>query len=253
MRFDNINSLLRQWCRDKGRMYGQRFAETRSQFGYLPIYAANELGFQLSALTGGDFPDFNAYKGEIYRLLRTHIDPSLHKLETKTQQYLVDQVKKEFLDYMETLSPQESGCDMPYERVILGGEAEQLVNRFFRKWDYEKNQYWYPLQDRGEGERLYLMDRYVETREGELLQLLGLPENRIYQYGESNYAVHHVLETDSLSFYGGTESVFTDKDFTWMIYCSHEQTVTFAGSIVGQVKDLFAPEKEHWNKFEWDA
>ena len=46
--------------------------------------------------------------------------------------------------------------------------------------------------------------------------------------------------------------IYTDKDFSWAIYFSHENTVAFAGSIVPTVKELLANEKEHWDKFEWD-
>lgn len=52
--------------------------------------------------------------------------------------------------------------------------------------------------------------------------------------------------------YGGCETIYTDKDFSWAIYFSHEDTVAFAGSIVPKAKELLSTKKEYWNKFEWD-
>ena len=46
--------------------------------------------------------------------------------------------------------------------------------------------------------------------------------------------------------------IYTDKDFSWAIYFSHENTVAFAGTIVPKVKEMMSKEKEHWNKFEWN-
>ena len=50
--------------------------------------------------------------------------------------------------------------------------------------------------------------------------------------------------------YSGSETIYTDQQFTWAIYYSHENTVSFAGSIVPKVKDLLLPVKDHWDKFE---
>ncbi len=46
---------------------------------------------------------------------------------------------------------------------------------------------------------------------------------------------------------GGCESIYTDKDFTWAGYFSHENTVTFAGAIVPFAKELLAKEQKHWD------
>ena len=52
--------------------------------------------------------------------------------------------------------------------------------------------------------------------------------------------------------YGGCETIYTDKDFSWAIYFFHEDTVAFAGSIVPKAKELLSTKKEYWNRFEWD-
>ena len=60
------------------------------------------------------------------------------------------------------------------------------------------------------------------------------------------------IETVELNEYSGCETIYTDKDFSWAIYFSHENTVAFAGSIVPKIKELLSNESEHWNKFEWN-
>ena len=83
-------------------------------------------------------------------------------------------------------------------------------------------------------------------------QIIGLPQTHIYSYGEDVSRPPNCLETVEIIEYCGCETIYTDKDFTWAIYFSHENTVAFAGSIVPKIKELLSNESEHWNKFEWD-
>lgn len=86
---------------------------------------------------------------------------------------------------------------------------------------------------------------YFEPYLKEFSTLIGIPENHIYEYGESAFRPVHCLETIELQEYGGCETVYTDKDFTWLICHSHEDTVAFAGTIVPKIKELLKKEEEH--------
>ncbi len=95
---------------------------------------------------------------------------------------------------------------------------------------------------------------YTKPYMEQMLQWMGLPYAHIYEYGEWYHAYPpHCLETVELAGYDRCESIYTDRDFTWAVYFSHENTVTFAGSIVPFAKELLAKEKEHWNRFELDT
>ena len=84
----------------------------------------------------------------------------------------------------------------------------------------------------------------------QLEQIIGLPQTHIYSCSEIWYKPQNCIETVELTEYDGFETIYTDKEFSWAIYFSHENTVSFAGSIVPKVKELLSNEKEHWNKFE---
>ena len=94
---------------------------------------------------------------------------------------------------------------------------------------------------------------YLEPYIKQLEQIMGLPQTHLYSYGESDFRPQNCIETVEFVEYGGHETIYTDKDFSWAIYFSHENTVAFAGSIVPKVKDLLSKEKEHWDKFGWDC
>ena len=102
-------------------------------------------------------------------------------------------------------------------------------------------------------EKFFIMYDYFEPYMKQVEQIIGLPQTHIYSYGESVFRPPNCIETVEIIEYGGCETIYTDRDFTWAIYFSHENTVAFAGSIVPMVKELLSNEKEHWDKFEWDC
>lgn len=250
MGFDNVLYLLMDWCEQCSAKYTEAYLDGSAPMGYIPYRTADELRFKLSSLLEQEFSGYDAFRARILDLMNARYDLILKNLRNKAQMYWVQDVEREFLAYFETLSPESRGAAPEhYERVILGEDAERIAARFAADWDYKPNSYWYPLSECGKEDMLFLMQDLVESREGELLQLLGLPRQRMYCWGERNYSVNYVTETDTLAFYSGLECAYTDKDFTWLIYCSHEQTVTFAGKIVPGIKALYAVEKALWNRF----
>ena len=159
--------------------------------------------------------------------------------------------KKELLSQKEELA----SADLPYARAIVGEEAAALQERFRSVWGYVNTSYWYPLmgeRPKEVTEKFFVMFDYFKPYMKQLEQMIGLPQTRMYSYGEGNYGAPNCFETVELTEYGGLETIYTDKDFSWAIYFSHENTVTFAGSIVPKAKELLAKEKEHWDKFEWN-
>ena len=57
-----------------------------------------------------------------------------------------------------------------------------------------------------------------------------------------------VTEVDELSLeFNGCETAYIAKDFNWIVYKSHEGTITFSGSILYDVKRILKPKQEYWN------
>ena len=85
----------------------------------------------------------------------------------------------------------------------------------------------------------YLPASSLEGRLVELGALLHLPEKHAFCLGESWFTLPNCVETGELSDYAGSECFYAAKDFRWLIYFSHEDTVSFAGSIVPMIKERF--------------
>lgn len=225
---------------------------------YVGCLIANELEFKLSTLMDKPYESIEDLRSEVIGLIDIHYEPSVLKPQNSLARHVIDKTNREFREFLEdalargeSLSP----ADVPYMRAIVGSEAIALQDKFRSVWGYVNTSYWFPLmgdEPKEVAERFFVMFDYFEPYAKRFERLIGLPQTHLYRYGESDCRPQHCVETVELVEYGGCETIYTDKDFSWAIYFSHENTVAFAGSIVPAAKELLSNEKEHWNKFEWN-
>lgn len=259
MNYNNVVDHLRLWCLDKARGYQKAYAD--GGYGgvtYVGYQAAYELEFKLSTLIDRSFESLEALKKEILELLEVHYEPSVRNPQNSVAKHIIDKIQREFRCFLEEVIAKGETLEkrsVPYSRVIVGEEALALQERFRSVWGYASTAYWFPLmgdEPREISEKIFIMAHYFEPYQKAFEQRIGLPHTRLYSCGECNFRPPHCLETVELEEYGGLETMYTDKDFSWAIYFSHENTVSFAGAIVPMVQELLVKEKEHWNRFEWD-
>lgn len=257
MTFNNIINHLKLWCINKAEIY-QTVYEAHGDITYVGYLIAYELEFKLSTLMDKSFESIEDLKREVLILVDVHYEPSILEPQNSLVRHIIDKTNKEFGEFLEeVLSKKESLslADMPYRRVIVGSEASALQDKFRSVWGYVNTSYWFPLmgdEPKEISEKFFIIFDYFKPYMKQVEQIIGLPQTHIYSYGEDVSRPHNCLETVEIIEYGGCETIYTDKDFSWAIYFSHENTIAFAGSIVPKVKELLSKEKEHWDKFEWN-
>ena len=256
MTFNNIINHLKKWCINKAEIYHKAYGK-HGGVTYVGYQVAYELEFKLSTLIDKTFESKEGLKTEILNFIDVHYEPSVINPQNNLVKHIIKKTNQEFIEYLEELISQETPlelADIPYNRVITGSEAVALQDKFRSVWGYENTALWFPLMGNEPeeiSEKFFVMFDYLEPHMKELEQIIGLPQAHIYCYGENFLLPENCVETVELIEYGGHETIYTDKNFSWAIYFSHENTVSFAGSIVPMVKDLLSDEKEHWDKFEW--
>lgn len=255
MRFNNEINHFILWCNRKAADYHAAYQGYGGVL-YVGYQIAHELDFKLSALIDKDFENRAALREEILGSIDIHYNPAVLHPQNNTAKHIISKVNHEFCAYLDALLAKEDLplAELPYTRVVIGSEAVALQNRFRSVWGYEAS-YWYPLTRKKQGhisEKFFIMFDYLAPYMKQLEQIIGLPQVHIYAHGERSYAVQYCLETAHLVEYSGNETMYTDQDFSWAIYFSHEDTVAFAGTIVPKVKELLSNEKDHFDKFEAD-
>ena len=223
--------------------------------GYLVAY---ELEFKVMALIDVSFESSEALRNEIISFIGVHYEPTIINPQNRLAQHIIEKTNQEFCDYLDNLLLQKDSlapADLPYMRVILGPEAAALKSKFNSIWKYVNSSYWFPLignEPKEIANKFFVVFDRFEPYMEQMDQILGLPQTHMFCYGESFFRPEHVTETSELIEYGGNELIYTDKEFSWAIYFSHENTVSFAGSIVPKVQELLLKEKTFWDKFDWE-
>lgn len=257
MTFNNIINHLKLWCIDKAEAYQKAYGNYGG-VAYVGYQVAFELKFKLSTLIDKPFESIENFKIEVLSFIDVHYEPSVSKPQNSLAKHIIDKTNQDFCEFLEELlSNMETLelADIPYSRVIIGSEATTLQDKFRSVWGYVNTSCWFPLlgdEPKEISEKFFVMFDYFEPYMKQFEQIIGLPQTHLYSFGEDIPRPKNCLETVELIEYGGLETIYTDKDFSWAIYFSHENTVAFAGSIVPKVKELLSNEKEHWDKFEWD-
>lgn len=241
MVFNNVIYALQEWCAAEleRRLQGDRDEYWKARF-------AEEMDYKLSSLIDRDFDDFGQLRDAVLELVPVRMLYVLVQERSGEVLGYVRDAEAEFRAYLAQIPEDIVVRERPYYRVILGTERDAIGYAILEKWDYSAA-YWYPLAGALDESKLYLDAEILEPYMDRLLELLGLPEERVYEYGESWYVGEHCAEVDDVYGYCGNEAVYVPKDLSWIIYFSHEGTVTFGGDIVPAVKELLKDEKEHWN------
>ena len=258
MTFNNTINHLKLWCINKAKVYQQVYGNYGG-ITYVGYQVAYEMEFKLSTLIDKSFDSVADLKREVVNLIDVHYEPSVLNPQNSLAKHIIDKTNREFCEFLEDIFAKSEAltlADIPYARAIVGTEAAALQDKFHSVWGYVNTSYWFPLmgdEPKEISEKFFIMFDYIEPYMKQVEAIIGLPQTHIYSYGESVFRPPNCIETVEIIEYGGCETIYTDRDFTWAIYFSHENTVAFAGSIVPMVNELLSNEKEHWDKFEWDC
>ena len=256
MMFNNIINHLKLWCKNKADIYHRAHQKNRGIL-YVGQLLAHELEFKLLTLIDKPFESKTNFKSEVLNLIDIHYEDSILNPQNSLVNYIAEKINQEFRDFLEEILSEEdlAVLNIPYERIIVGSEASALQEKFCSVWGYVNTSYWFPLvgdEPKEVSEKFFIMFDFFQPYQKQFEQMIGFPQTHLYGYGENAFRPPNCTETSELVGYGGLEIMYTDKDFSWAIYFSHENTVAFAGAIVPKVKALLVKEKEHWNQFEWN-
>jgi len=254
MVYNNVTNALRLWCDEKAAAYYEEYEQNRGICGQSPAAVCHqmtaEMSYKLGAVVDRDFLSFETYKKTVMELFHRRIDFVPNRELSKVEHHYIRKVEQAFHEYLDSLSSDCPSPDGPYRRLIWGKEADEVAERFYETWEYDTN-YWFPLNGMSGEDKLFIAPQYLEPYWGEIQQAIGLPDQHIYEYGEEWYDCIHCVEVDAIEDYSGCEVAYCPKDFSWIIYFSHENTVAFGGTILSRIKEILHCEREHWNTIQY--
>lgn len=131
---------------------------------------------------------------------------------------------------------------LPYRRVLTKHKSDHVRNELRARWGVHG--YWYPLAKCGPDLNVIAFHQDLwEQRDGtsQLIQALqerGVERCFLLLEGPVDYEIDRVLVDAS---YQGDEA-FVTSDFEWLVYCSHESSI----SVAGWLADFFRKQWQDW-------
>jgi hypothetical protein len=141
------------------------------------------------------------------------------------------------------------------ERIKIPEENRELLTKqVISKWDISKR-YWYPLYDCKPNDVMAFNAEYIEDKEDKILFLISklkkLGNNKIFEMHEDRLI--YSIDISSLDpCYDGRflERFWFSEQMDWIIYASHEGTITFGGAtLIELLKEEWTDWKEN---LKWD-
>jgi hypothetical protein len=146
----------------------------------------------------------------------------------------------------ENISQVES---MPYRHRLTDKEMVLVRKQLADIWNYDGG-YWNPLDYKCSKETVFVMeDNLTEDDNRKIVEfIVANSSKRLFEITEDRIDYEIELDSFNLDLY---ETIVTDKSFSWVIYGSHEDTLTFGGTkLIEFIKSLFIDRHDKLNKWE---
>src|SRR5207302_5010472 len=129
-----------------------------------------------------------------------------------------------------------------YRRVLSSTERKEAWSKLGTLWGIKQTDYWYPLDhyeaDNVEAFQAPYFDKEVGSEKlRAILQNHGV--ERVLELRE--YGPEYELELSAFEpYYNGAEGYWCSEQMDWILYASHESSITIGGEwLLRRVKDIW--------------
>lgn len=202
---------------------------------------------EVEKFTPADFSSIEQAKELLILSGQIADDIFTEKISSKIEGNAISEERDKFCSYIKYLTNEDllRNTKLFYRRVLKDNEYKLLWSKFAAKWEI-KGQYYYPLIEFKSTELLALsLDRFITDFGFEKLKQIFISKNfdKIFEFREygASYEIElSIFEAD----YTGAEGYWTSEKMDWLIYTSHENSITFGGEW------LIEEIKSNWNGWE---
>jgi hypothetical protein len=159
--------------------------------------------------------------------------------------------REKFCDFVNSLT--EMGVwnydPLPYRRVLSKAESERVWSSLGSVWGVPARAHWYPLCETSIADiAAFRADAFHEFVPAHALRrkLVGLCIERVWELRE--YGPEYIEDVELFDpLYNGAEGAWTAPGYPWVIYASHESSLTVAGTLLSEIKRMWP----NWQQHKW--
>ena len=185
-------------------------------------------------------PRANMLKSLPFEYVQTQPGPST--------QAAMEQERIAFFTYIQNLSNSQlqSAQPLPYQRVLSPAESEAMWSRLRRRWQIIGN-LWYPLSKCSLPNIIaFQSDAFEDFCSSASLSdlLLSAGVTRIWELRE--YGIEYVQDVSLFDpVYSTYEGYWSSENLDWIVYASHEESVTVGGWLLESIKTQWQGWEQH--------
>jgi hypothetical protein len=259
-----VHTAARRYCLGRYSHWADRYAEIvrrgrdREPDGYhytaealatFPRYnVLNAIRVELERIDPGELRDFEAAKARVLRAGETANHDFTREPSGEIDQRSLAEERAAFCGYVRGLSPADLGAvePLPFRRVLAADESEAVWARLRECWQLPAG-YWYPLADCAlPGVAAFDADAFSDGAPADRLQ--GILDRRgvgrvweLREYGPEYEQGLPLFDPH----YNGAEGYWSSGALDWIVYASHESSVTVGGWLLEEVKALWPLWQAH--------
>lgn len=206
---------------------------------------------------GTDFASTDSLRAFLIACAQSAPIPTPTAGSTPEQDRMISGERDRFCAYLASLSPQDLQHvePLPYRRILQDREAERLWQRLGRRWGVPRRGFWYPLEDVVVPNNTVAFNdewlvKYVPPMLlRQILARRGI--KRIWQLSTEGRQYEMDLAL-LFPLYRQTEAYWTSDKMDWVLYQSHEYSLTVAGAKLLQAVKKAWPEWDKHLYTGWD-
>ncbi|MFA7004261.1 MAG: hypothetical protein WC429_09510 [Verrucomicrobiia bacterium] len=204
---------------------------------------------EIERIDSDDLPDYSALSDLLILAGHTASSPFTEKPHSNIEAAAIADERLKFAAAVQgfTLDSLAKIPMLPYRRVLSSKEVVPLWEQAKQRWAADGS-YFYPLAERTDAS-LWAFDAAAFHREfppkrlQDILRSWGI--KRLYElreYGANNY----LLSTDAWDpAYDGAEGFWFTSSFDWIMYASHEGSITTGGTLTDVILSEWKASYQH--------
>ena len=256
---------MRRYCIDKHRHWGDIYATLRHQgqtgdgdwystkaLDTFPRYnILNAIRVAVESIDSECLADFAAAKSLLINAGSMADDDFTRNRVSEIAANAQTAERVKFSDFVSSVSELDVWEYelLPYRRVLTIAESDNVWASLESAWGIMARSYWYPLCETSVADIVaFRADDFHKFLPSHALRrkLADLSVDRVWELRE--YGPEYIEDFELFEpCYNGAEGTWTAPGHAWVIYASHESSVTVAGTLLPEIKRMWP----NWQQYEW--
>jgi len=255
----NLHTAIRRYCIQRHRYWTEKYGElaqgSRSGFGYtkealhvFPRYhVLKAMLVEIERHNPATFKTVDEAKRKLSAAAAHAQDMFTEPPNGPIEQAAMKEERVTLLRYIDELNEDELVWVEPlfYRRTLSPSESQEIWGKLKSIWSIKQG-YWYPLAERPEKDVEAFQDSYFEKEFG-FERLRAVLHTRLVDHVLElrEYGPEYEIELSAFEpLYNGAEGYWCDESLNWIIYASHESSMTIGGWLLEEVKRRWPNWKE---------